>query len=143
LGLYFSREKNPAAALGKWKLPSKKIKLLKMAFACLQSRKDHPWTAYRLFSAGKEAACLAETVYLTIMGKEARLDALLGMYEQLPIKSRKELAADGNDVIAWAQKQGGPWVGKALDEAVRAVINGEIDNRKENIRSWMENCRLI
>lgn len=142
LALYLSGE-NPAPALRKWRLPTKKIKLLTHALPYLLSRKDHTWSGYELFAAGKELAILAETVFLTIEGKEVHLDELKDLYENLPIKSLKDLAVNGNDLICWSGKQSGPWMGEALQKAVHAVINGEVTNNKQEIRSWMENCRLI
>lgn len=142
LALYFSGE-HPVTTLKKWRLPSKKIKLLSMALSYLMLRKDHFWSRDELFTAGKEIALLVETAFLTIKREDVQLAHLLDKYESLPIKSLKELTVNGNDLIRWTGKQSGPWIGKVLHEAAQAVINGEIANHKQEIRSWMENCRLI
>lgn len=142
LALYLSGE-NPVTTLKKWRLPSKKIKLLAQALPCLLRRQHHDWSGFELFAAGKEMAILVESVFLTIGGEEADVAHLMDMYDNLPIKSLKELAVNGHDLIRWTDKQSGPWMGKALHEAVHAVINGEVENNKQEIRSWMENCRLI
>lgn len=142
LALYFSGE-HPVTILKKWRLPSKKIKLLSMALSYLMLRKDHFWSRDELFTAGKEIALLVETAFLTIKREDVQLAHLLDKYESLPIKSLKELTVNGNDLIRWTGKQSGPWIGKVLHEAAQAVINGEIANHKQEIRSWMENCRLI
>lgn len=142
LALYLSGE-NPATTLKKWRLPSKKIKLLTQALSFLKRRKKRRWTEYELFAAGKEMAVLVETVFLTTKGEDVQLAHLLEKYENLPIKSLKELAINGHDLTRWTDKRSGPWMGKALDAALHAVINGEVANNKQEIRSWMENCRLI
>lgn len=142
LALYFSGE-HPVTTLKKWRLPSKKIKLLSMALSYLMLRKDHFWSRDELFTAGKEIALLVETAFLTIKREDVQLAHLLDKYESLPIKSLKELTVNGNDLIRWTGNQSGPWIGKVLHEAAQAVINGEIANHKQEIRSWMENCRLI
>lgn len=54
----------------------------------------------------------------------------------LPIQTRQELAVNGHDFIAWYGGKGGPWLKEAMEQAVLAVLSGEIKNNKEQIRDW-------
>ncbi|WP_332648754.1 CCA tRNA nucleotidyltransferase [Lysinibacillus sp. 54212] len=54
----------------------------------------------------------------------------------LPIESRKDLQANGNDFMEWTNKKRGPWLKDALDKVLLAVLNGSLDNNPDQIREW-------
>lgn len=56
--------------------------------------------------------------------------------ESLPIQARQELAANGHDFIEWHEGKGGPWLKEAIEQALLAVLSGEVQNNKEQIRDW-------
>ncbi|MCO7125777.1 CCA tRNA nucleotidyltransferase [Sporolactobacillus shoreicorticis] len=61
------------------------------------------------------------------------------IWENCPIHSRAELAANGNHFINWSGEKPGPWLAKAIKELEREVVNGRVNNDLEAIRSWFEN----
>ena len=58
-------------------------------------------------------------------------------YKQaLPIQNRQALAISGDDLQHWLNKKPGPWLKQALDKIEAAVIYEEVQNDKQQIRSW-------
>lgn len=54
----------------------------------------------------------------------------------LPIQAKQELAVNGHDFIEWHGGKGGPWLKEAMDNVLQHVLNGEVQNNKEQIRDW-------
>lgn len=59
-------------------------------------------------------------------------------YEQLPIHSRKELAIDGADIRRHLRTQAGSWLERLLREIERAILEGELENKKEPLLDFVE-----
>ena len=58
----------------------------------------------------------------------------------LIIKDRRELAVTGNDLMSWINSAGGPWIKDQLQLIEVAVLSGNVDNEKDKIREWLEEC---
>ena len=54
----------------------------------------------------------------------------------LPIQHAKELAITGQDLMHWSKQKRGPWIKTALAAALRAVVNGEVENEKQRLKDW-------
>ena len=145
LFLYLSQTTSTDRELKKWKLPTKKIKTLTRALDYLKLRLLHEWTAYDLFKAGRETGVLVETVYETVQHRPVGSAAqrIYGHFDKLVIKARDQLAVTGNDLLIWAGEPGGPWVKELLEEIIKAVLNGDIPNDKQEIRRWVTACGLL
>ncbi|VEF47990.1 tRNA cytidylyltransferase [Bacillus freudenreichii] len=145
LALYLADADDHAEELKSWKLPSKKIKSLVRAIDFLNRRLLHEWTSFELFSAGRETAILVETVYQTIQHGSLMESVTLinSRFDQLPIKSRQELAVTGNDLLSWSDITAGPWMKELLEKIIQAVLNNDVSNDKEEIRRWVKVCGLL
>ena len=62
------------------------------------------------------------------------------MNSDLIIKDRGELAVTGNDLMSWINRAGGPWIKDQLQLIEVAVLSGSVDNEKDKIREWLEEC---
>ncbi|TMN23721.1 CCA tRNA nucleotidyltransferase [Lentibacillus cibarius] len=61
------------------------------------------------------------------------------MKQLLPIKSKQDLAIDGNDIIHFfPDAKGGPWIGELLNDIEQEVIIGNLRNDKKAIRDWIK-----
>ncbi|WP_409251160.1 CCA tRNA nucleotidyltransferase [Bacillus sp. SCS-153A] len=139
---YWSKEDNPF--MEQWRLPSKKLKYISRAAAFLADRMNRPWNLYSLYLAGLSTARDVEEVYHVLKQlnpPDAR--KLEDMYGKLPIKDRSELAVSGNDLMEWTGKTGGPWIKETIERIEKAVILGEVPNKKTTIREWSGLCNHL
>jgi tRNA nucleotidyltransferase (CCA-adding enzyme) len=62
-------------------------------------------------------------------------------WEEMPVKSMKELDVDGSDLIRHMGRPAGPWVGKVLRVLTKRAALGQIPNEKELLLK--EGCHLV
>ena len=61
---------------------------------------------------------------------------LLKRKAAFPLAELGELQVTGRDLMAWKGERGGPWVKKALDVILQAVLNNEVKNDTDQIKDW-------
>jgi len=125
--------------LRQWKLPVKKIKQVKSITSWLQYRLQSQWNTESLYMAGLQYALPAERLF-NIFNHQPLIQSLHNVrerHENLVIKDRQELDVSGYDLIEWNGQKGGPWVKETLEKVEKAVLTGEVDNRRESIREWL------
>lgn len=124
-----------------WKLPSKQIKLVGSILQWLHIRIQKEWAVYELYEMKKTMFISVERIFQTINGhEESKLDKWTSMYESLPIHDRSELQITGKDLLQWFDKPQGVWVKEVIEKVEKAVVNGDIENRKEHIKEWLFRC---
>ncbi|GMB07901.1 tRNA nucleotidyltransferase (CCA-adding enzyme) [Thermolongibacillus altinsuensis] len=132
---------DPHSFLRKWKLPNHVIRDVSV---CLQGlteiREKDDWTIDRLYRYGQKYMPLIETVRATLKDESAATDELAARLAALPIQERKQLAVNGNDVMAWFGRERGRWIAETLETIERAVLHGEVKNEKEAIKEWLLAC---
>lgn len=128
--------------LRNWKQPTKKIRRVKHGLHWLQQRLETVFSPVDLYKAENAWAISTERLYNTLVGKDVHhnVDLIEEQFNSLPIKDRSEMAISGQDLIEWYEKNGGPWIEENLQAIEKAIINGEISNRKESIREWLFTC---
>ena len=63
--------------------------------------------------------------------------------QQLQFHERKEMAVNGKDILAYFNKNGGPWLKNVLREIECAIVTDRIKNNKEEILKWVnENVKI-
>jgi tRNA nucleotidyltransferase (CCA-adding enzyme) len=102
-------------------------------------RKKERWSKKTLYQTGLSIALMAEHIFSIFEQKDPtnELNKITSIYHSLPIKHRSELSVNGNDLIQWENKKSGPWVKQRLELIEEAVINGIVQNEKEQIRKWL------
>lgn len=55
---------------------------------------------------------------------------------QLPIQSKSDLAANGQDLMQWSGERSGPWLKTWIEKVERQIVYGELMNDKELIKDW-------
>jgi len=128
--------------LRQWKLPVKKVKIIKSALRWFHFRLHSEWSIESIYEAKIEQALYAERLYNIFhhQNMTQSVQKLMDQYDRLVIKDRQELAVSGYDLMLWNYQKGGPWVKEKLAFIERAVLLGEISNQKDKIRGWLLKC---
>ncbi|CAM3240896.1 CCA tRNA nucleotidyltransferase [Vagococcus fessus] len=121
--------------LKKWKLSNNLMKRITLILSALNWRQENEWTNEWLFNVGKENASLIEQsmVYFDrpfdVLETEKR-------YDQLVIKTKQDLAVDGQLLIQATGKSAGPWLGEMLNNLQLKVLDGELSNDQAELLSY-------
>ncbi|WP_160721307.1 CCA tRNA nucleotidyltransferase [Bacillus sp. USDA818B3_A] len=128
--------------LREWKLPVKEIKEIQQILFFIEKRLVCEWSEYDLYLAGRKVLISTEKLYVIL--KESKVENplayWLNIYDRLPIKERSEMRVSGTDLMGWFHTEGGPWVRETLLKIECAIIAGEIQNDKEEIKEWLVKC---
>ncbi|QWU44397.1 MULTISPECIES: CCA tRNA nucleotidyltransferase [Bacillus] len=143
--LYCIGEEHPSVFLRQWKFSNKKIKDIVAVLLAIRSRKEKEWDTILLYKTGIRVAEMAERVYEAIIESynSASVKQVQTLFHALPIKNRQEMNVTGNDLLSWADKKPGPWVAEMLQNIEKAIVQGDVVNKKENIREWLQRCNLL
>ncbi|MGE7688822.1 CCA tRNA nucleotidyltransferase [Lysinibacillus sp. NPDC097214] len=124
--------------LGDYRLSNKEMAFVKAVLAALKALKNG-WTNMDYFSHSQqelETACyFAELRQLDVQRSQ---QSIYEIQTNLPIRHKQELIVKGTDLIKWSGKKGGPWVKESLQAVLEAVVNGELQNDRQQIKNWIE-----
>lgn len=125
-----------------WKLPGKVIRFVLQSYSILTEVLNSNWSPFLLYQTGLENAIQIERVrqVLTKHHDEGKLEELKESYESLPIKNRKELVMNGQDVMKLLNLKPGPKVKEIIEYMERAVINGIVQNVEDELKGWLITC---
>ncbi|EJS09630.1 CCA tRNA nucleotidyltransferase [Bacillus mycoides] len=143
--LYCIGEEHPSVFLRQWKFSNKKIKDIVAVLLAIRSRKEKEWDTILLYKTGIRIAEMAERVYEVIIESynSASVKQVQLLFHALPIKNRQEMNVTGNDLLSWTDKKPGPWVAEMLQNIEEAIVQGDLVNKKEDIREWLQRCNLL
>ncbi|MCV9888375.1 CCA tRNA nucleotidyltransferase [Metabacillus halosaccharovorans] len=130
--------------LRKWKLPNKLINSVKnnLSFLTIQL-KNRVWTDLLLYEAGLGTAIAVERIRSILLNSQQideNVSKLKVSFTQLPIKTKKEIAVNGHDLIKWKNKEPGPWVAQVMEEIEKAILLKRIENKRSEIKEWLSTC---
>lgn len=130
--------------LNQWKLPVKKIREIQAIYQWTQFRMEHEWSKMEIFEAGKGNMVHAQRLVNVLLDKETNesIGQCLKRYENLPIKSRREVAFTGTDLMELLNRQAGPWIKEYLSLIEKTILEGQLVNQPEKIREWVLECNL-
>ncbi|MEG0550750.1 MAG: CCA tRNA nucleotidyltransferase [Vagococcus sp.] len=120
------------ALLKQWKSSNKMIQSVKVGVHQLRKRKTSDWSVDDLYQTGSEVISFVEDAR-NILGKSHNKAIVLSRYEELPIKSIKDMHVNGKDIIPFLEEKPGPWLGDVLSELEEKVLHGIIVNNKEEL----------
>ncbi|QWG85470.1 CCA tRNA nucleotidyltransferase [Bacillus mycoides] len=143
--LYCIGEEHPSVFLRQWKFSNKKIKDIVAVLLAIRSRKEKEWDTILLYKTGIRIGEMAERVYEAIIESynSASVKQVQSLFHALPIKNRQEMNVTGNDLLSWTDKKPGPWVAEMLQNIEEAIVQGDLVNKKEDIREWLQRCNLL
>lgn len=87
------------------------------------------WTFYCFEAKELEIACYLNGSEIDIASRK----------ERLPIKSRRELAVNGTDLMEWTGKKQGPWLRQWIEKMERHIVYGTLRNDNDTIKGWFLN----
>ncbi|WP_440969782.1 CCA tRNA nucleotidyltransferase [Peribacillus frigoritolerans] len=128
-------------ALRAWKLPLKTIRNVQRTIKLVKSKEP---SAIDVFQAGHGITVQAAKVRAALNAgnvSDAEENAHQ-RYNGLIIKQMSDLAVTGTDLLIWHQEKPGPWVKEYLEKILKAVLNEELRNDKEEIKRWLVKCNL-
>ncbi|MFJ5564615.1 CCA tRNA nucleotidyltransferase [Lysinibacillus xylanilyticus] len=124
--------------LGEYRLSNKEMTFVKAVLEALKALKNG-WTNIDYFLYTEQelgAACyFAELRQLDVHMPQQSIQEI---QTKLPIRHKRELIVNGTDLLKWSGKKGGPWVKEALHAMLEAVVNGELQNDRQQIKNWIE-----
>lgn len=121
-----------------WKCSNKEIQQVHLAVETLRKRLQHTLTSFELYTAGLEIALTVENI-VAQLGFNADIKQVQEAYEQLPIKSKKEIAINGNMIIQQVKAKPGKWLGDMLGQLEKLIVSGKLENERELLIEWVRN----
>ncbi|WP_117160737.1 CCA tRNA nucleotidyltransferase [Paraliobacillus sp. X-1268] len=98
----------------------------------------HNWLLYQLPETLYEAFIRLSRILYQV---EIKKTDLLAVVDSLPIQSRKEVELSGTELIAlYPNREKGDWIATYLNEIEKAIVDGELLNKKIEIKEWVITC---
>lgn len=127
-----------------WKLSNKQIKDIQLQSIGLRDVLENGWSKRIMYTIGEQASVSVNRILQLLRSNEHMNEhELLYIYSELPIHSLKDLDINGQDLLVWTGKKGGPWVSQLLKEIEEKVLYNELMNTKSSIRKWVQSCSQI
>ncbi|WP_100407237.1 CCA tRNA nucleotidyltransferase [Bacillus solitudinis] len=111
----------------------------RLRFFRIRQTKD--WNSWLLYQAGLETAFDVESLRVLFHQSEESIEKILQLWEELPMKSKSDLAITGRDLLSTLKKSPGPWLKDELEWAERKVIEGECLNEKATLLDMLAKRR--
>ena len=127
--------------LRQWKCSNKLIHHVDKSVTQLIRRDTEEWDILSLYESGEEVISDVEIVR-ELIGLSSQKDEALNIYKELPIKSIRELAVSGKDILNVLEESPGPWLGQLLGHLEKSVVLAQLPNEKEALliegKKWKE-----
>lgn len=112
-----------------WKVSNEFLRECRELVWGLRQRREGYYTPMALYRLG-ELAMTVETL-LTYYGRPGEASKTAQALAELPIRSLRELAVNGQDLMTVCQQKAGPWLKKTLAYLEQAVVEGRLANDRE------------
>lgn len=119
-----------------WKTANQLINEVTAAYQCLEAIQKNEVTDWVLYKAGPAAIVVAAEVAKCLATPSPNNETLQHRYQQLPIKSKKQLAISGKELMGAGFKPG-PQLGEILANIERRVVTGELPNDTETLLTFV------
>lgn len=123
--------------LKSWKCSNQMIKEVQALVQGLTLRQQGPLLPMSLYQLGETAAVQVEEL-MVYFEKTPELEKVKEAYQELPIKSLRDLAIDGKILLATMERKPGQWVSEALHSAEEVVINQLVKNEREVLLTYVK-----
>ncbi len=94
-------------------------------------------TRYDLYTYDEQIVSIVQSWRAYDGEHHLTLEEIQKLQKELPIRSKKNLAMTGRDVMTFLGRKGGPWLGELLDEMERAIVEGNVENDAEQLKEWI------
>lgn len=124
--------------LKSYRLSNKEMTFVKNVLAAFDALKQG-WTNMDYFTYEEKEL---EAAYYFGQLKELAIEfpqtCIRDQQARLPIRQRQELVVNGMDLLKWSGQKRGPWLKEALQTMLEAVVNGDLQNERQQIRDWFK-----
>ena len=115
---------------GPWRLSKKVVKTIKNISQLHEKTMARPFTALDVFTYGKTTALRANTLNRIFSNPDQAPDIDL-LYKGLPIKDKKDLAINGNDIVNTLPISNKTHISRILQGLLEDVVEKTIPNTRE------------
>jgi tRNA nucleotidyltransferase (CCA-adding enzyme) len=129
-----------------WKMPTRQIKEIQKVTHLVKQSSDFLSNPLLLLESGYEVTIQAAKVRAVLENRNLNEEVNLAenAYQSLLISTAGDLSITGADLLIWSEdKKPGPWIKETLNSALKAVLEGKIENEKATIKEWLKQCNLI
>lgn len=121
-----------------YRLSNKEMAFIKSVLTAYDDLKDG-WTNRHYFNY-TEQELVAAQYFAQLRQLDASIpqQSIRELQAKLPIQHKQELVVNGADLLRWSGKKGGPWVKAALEDLLIAILHHELQNDRQQIKSWLE-----
>ncbi|WP_192797504.1 CCA tRNA nucleotidyltransferase [Psychrobacillus glaciei] len=116
---------------------AEKMHVKQVLLAVEKLKKGH-WTAYDIFQFNEEIL-IAAAYYAEIildMNTPYENNDIQRLKAAIPIASSREIAVNGNELMEWKQEKRGPWIKEVLEKLTIAIVNGQVENERAQLKEW-------
>ncbi|HJE19551.1 MAG TPA: CCA tRNA nucleotidyltransferase [Aliicoccus persicus] len=114
------------------------IKLILKILMHHQSYKDARILSYEFKKSLLERSLKLIEQNQTIFSSDTtNLEFAISISDDLPIKSIKDLAINGRDIMAITNRGPGPWLKETLQKIVYLVVTDQLENTTEQLNEWV------
>ena len=125
--------------LKNWKSSNEQISTILTGYQTLLARLEKEWDAFLAYECPEVLAIEVEQL-LPGIGHSEQLVELEEVYQQLPIRSMKDIQIDGFGVKeALGLEKMGPIIGEVLQALQTEILSGRLANENTEIVSWIRN----
>ena len=125
--------------LKNWKSSNDQISTVLTGYQTLLARLEKEWDAFLAYECPEDLAVEVEQL-LPGIGQVEELEKLKTVYQQLPIRSMKDIQIDGFGVKeALGLGKMGPIIGEVLQALQTEILSGRLANENKEIVSWIRN----
>lgn len=125
--------------LKNWKSSNDQISTVLTGYRTLLARLEKEWDAFLAYECPEDLAVEVEQL-LAGIGRVEELEKLKTVYQQLPIRSMKDIQIDGFGVKeALGLEKMGPIIGEVLQALQTEILSGRLANENAEIVSWIRN----
>lgn len=134
--LFYCRESKSVPPIYMSKQQKKEIKTI---VENLEQISNNGWQAFTIYEVGLDVAKKICRILHGLNKKNSLPETEIErIYKQIPIKNRHDLAVTGKDLIDLLEKRPGPWLKSLLERIEQHVVDGKINNNKEEIFAFAQ-----
>jgi len=134
---------NERAFLKAWKLSNQMINHSLTIFHALKKRVENKTLdAWDVFNLGQDFALDVESL-VEHLNSESQRQQVKETYQQLPLKTKDDLAINGHHLMEATKVKPGEWIGIAIEQALQAVVYQHVSNETKAIMDWLDRNDLI
>ncbi|GAA5415353.1 CCA-adding enzyme [Paraliobacillus ryukyuensis] len=122
----------------KWKLSNHSLNKAKVLIDLARLFNQQGLTTWLVYQLPSDLYKSFVRLIRNLTNQEITVDQLSVLANQLPLKSRKEMQVNGEDIVAmYPNRSKGAWLGTYLNEVEYAIVQRDVENDYQQIKEWL------